>query len=153
MRLFAMNLPMFKRSLFQAGVLACALLIAGCHKAATSPESIGADDTCYFCKSLIAEPAFAAELITTGGSLYKFDDMACLIASTKIIGKENIRSFYVMDDQTKTWLPAEQAQFVHSDKLRTPRGGGYVAFKEATKAQDLASRFQAELLKFGDLVK
>jgi copper chaperone NosL len=148
-----MNLPVFKRAPFQTGLLVWVLIFAGCHKAATSPESIGADDICYFCKSSINEPAFAAELITRSGSLYKFDDVACLIASTKIMGKESIKSFYVMDDQTKTWLPAEQAQFVHSDKLRTPRGGGFIAFKDTSKAQDLASRFQAELLKFDDLLK
>jgi copper chaperone NosL len=142
----------FRKVSLIAGLLVC-LSIAGCHKAATSPENIGADDICYFCKSSITEPAFAAEIITRGGSLYKFDDLACLIASTKIMGKESIQSFYVMDDQTKIWLPAEQARFVHSDKLHTPRGGGYIAFKDLSKAQDLASRFQADLLKFDDLVK
>jgi copper chaperone NosL len=148
-----MDSLVFRKMSLVAGLFFCLLTIAGCHKAATSPENIGADDACYFCKASITEPDFAAEIITKSGSLYKFDDMACLIASAKIIGKENIKSFYVMDDQTKAWLPAEQAQFVHSDKLHTPRGGGFIAFKDALKAQDLASRFQAELLKFNDLIK
>jgi copper chaperone NosL len=148
-----MNSRLFKSIPFPAGLLACVLLISGCHKAANSPEDISANDTCYFCKSAITEPTFAAELITKDGSLYKFDDMACLIASTKVMGKENIKSFYVMDDSSKTWLPADQARYVHSDKLHTPKGGGYIAFKDASKAQDLASRFQAELLNFNDLVK
>jgi copper chaperone NosL len=148
-----MNSRLIRQISFQAGLLACVLMISGCGKPATSPEKIGADDTCYFCKSTITEPDFAAELITKGGSLYKFDDMACLIASTKVIGKENIKSFYVIDDSTKAWAPADQAQFVHSDKLHTPKGGGYIAFKDAAKAQDLASRFQAELLTFNDLFK
>ena len=117
------------------------------------PENISSDDVCYFCKSPITEPEFAAEFLTTGGSVYKFDDMACLIASARVTGKENIKSIYVMDADSKTWAPAEKMQFVRSDKLRTPKNGGLVAFKDASKARDLASRYQADLVKLDDLVK
>jgi copper chaperone NosL len=134
-------------------LFAAALMIVGCQKSPVMPVNVESGDICYFCKSAIAEPEFAAEYLTTSGSVRKFDDIACLIASAKVAGKENIRSFFVMDSLSKTWIPAESALFVRSDKLRTPKSGGLIAFKEAAKAQDLAMRYQAELMKFAGLVK
>jgi copper chaperone NosL len=149
-----MKLMEFKRIGFIVGAfLAFGLIIAGCWKSPVMPEDISSDDICYFCKSPIAEPEFAAEFLTASGSVHKFDDMACLIASARVTGKDNIKSIYVMAADSKTWAPAEQVNFVRSDKLRTPKDGGLIAFKDASKAQDLASRYQAELLKLDDLIK
>jgi copper chaperone NosL len=148
-----MNLIFGKTGLAARAFILCAMLFVGCRKPPVMPVDINSDDSCYFCKSPIAEPEFAAEFLTADGSVYKFDDIACMIASARVEGKKNIKSFYVMDAQSRTWAPAEQAQFVRSDKLRTPKNGGLVAFKDAAKARDLASRYQAELVKFDDLVK
>jgi copper chaperone NosL len=144
----------FKRTgIIAAGLIACALMIAGCRKNPVMPVNISSDDVCDLCKSTIAQPEFAAEFLTRSGSVRKFDDLGCLIASAKAIGKEQIQSFYVMDNKSMTLTPAEQAYFVRSDKIRTPKNGGLIAFKDLSDAQSLASRYQAELAKFSDLVK
>jgi copper chaperone NosL len=149
-----MNMANFKKTgLLSCVFLASLLFSAGCGKTPVMPENIGSDDVCYFCKSPIIEPDFAAEYLTTSGSVYKFDDMACLIGSARVTGKDKIKSIYVMDADAKTWVPAGQVQFVSSDKIRTPKSGGLVAFKYAAKARDLASRYQADLVKLEDLLK
>jgi copper chaperone NosL len=149
-----MNLKEFKRTGFIVGAfLALVLTLAGCRKSPVMPENISSDDACYFCKSPIAEAEFAAEFLTSSGSVHKFDDMACLIASARVTGKDNIQSIYVMAADSKTWASAELVKFVRSDKLRTPKNGGLIAFKDPAKAQDLASRYQAELFKIDDLIK
>jgi copper chaperone NosL len=149
-----MNLKELKRTEFIVGAfLVFVLTLAGCWKSPVMPENINSDDACYFCKSPIAEPEYAAEFLTASGSVHKFDDMVCLIASARVTGKDNIKSIYVMAADLKTWAPAEQVTFVRSDKLRTPKNGGLIAFKDPSKAQDLASRYQAELVKLDDLIK
>jgi copper chaperone NosL len=149
-----MNSTVFmKTGIIAAGLIACVLLIAGCRKPPVMPVGISSDDVCDLCKSTIAQPDFAAEFLTKSGSVRKFDDMACLIASAKAIGKDQIQSFYVMDHKSITLMPAEQAYFVRSDKIQTPKNGGLIAFKDLSEAQNLASRYQAELVKFSDLVK
>ncbi len=149
-----MNLFGFmKIKVVAACISACALMAAGCQKAPVMPVEISSEDECYFCKSKITDPAFAAEFLTNSGSVRKFDDMACLIASAKEIGKENIQSFYVMDNISVTLIPAEHAQFVRSDKIQTPKNEGLVAFKNPSEAQSLAARYHAELVTFNDLVK
>lgn len=136
------------------GLLFCSILIgAACEKAPVKPVNIGPNDVCFYCKSPIADVAFAAEFITKDGFVRKFDDFSCLIANAKKLGKKNIRAFYAMDVLSKTWSPVEQLQFVRSDKIRTPRSGGIVAFQDASKAKGVAARYQAELVRFDDIVK
>jgi hypothetical protein len=149
-----MNATGFKRTgIIAAGMIACVLMIAGCRKPPVMPVNLSPDDVCDLCKSTIAQPEFAAEFLAKSGSVRKFDDMACLIASANAMGKDQIQSFYVMDSKSITWTPVEQAYFVRSDKIRTPKNGGLIAFKDLSEAQSLASRYQAELVKFSDLVK
>jgi copper chaperone NosL len=131
----------------------CIFLAAGCQKAPVGPVNIGSDETCSYCKAPIVDIEFAAEAVARDGSLRKFDDIGCLVASTRSEGKDSLKGAYVMDYQSKTWQTADKAHFVRSDKMRTPKGSGIVAFEKASEAQDLASRYQAELLTFADLVK
>lgn len=129
-------------------------LLAACEKPPVKPSSINTNgDVCFYCKSPIADVRFAAEFVTNDGFVRKFDDIGCLIANARRVGKKNIQAFFAMDVQSKVWLPAEQAHFVRSDKLRTPQKGGIIAFQDLATAQNFASRYQAELVKLEDLVK
>jgi nitrous oxide reductase accessory protein NosL len=129
------------------------LLGAGCENAPVKPVSIGPNDVCFYCKSPITDLAFAAEFITKDGFVRKFDDIGCLVANVRKVGRKNIQAFYVMDALSKTWLSAQEAQFIRSDKIRTPKNGGIIAFRDASKAQQMASRYQAEIIPFEDIVK
>jgi len=137
-------------------LLFCLFLIASaCEKAPVKPVEITTNDICFYCKSPIAEKdmASAVEFITKSGFVRKFDDIACLISDAQKVGKKNIEAFYVKDIVSQKWLPADQLQYVRSDKIKTPRNGGIIAFQDAARAQQVATRYQAELVKFGDLVK
>ena len=142
-----------KKSILCA-LLACTILIfCGCEKAPVKPAGITSNDVCYYCKSPITDVAFAAEFVTSTGFFRKFDDMGCLIASARKVGKKNILAFYAIDAQSKTFFPVDQVQFVRSDKLRTPRNGRIVALQDPTQAKAVAARYQGEIVKFDDLIK
>ncbi len=134
-------------------LLSLVLIGSGCGKTSVKPVDIGANDVCFYCKSPIIDVAYAGEFVTKTGFVRKFDDISCLVANARKVGKKNILAFYVIDVRSKTWFPAEQVQFVRSDKIGTPRNGGIVAFQDAAQAQQIASRYQGELVKFDDLVK
>ena len=138
-----------------AGLLLLVFVSTACEKTPVKPVSIGSNDVCFYCKSPIDEKqiAFAAEFITKDGFVRKFDDIGCLIANARKVGKKNIVAFYAMDYDSKMLLPAEQVQFIRSDKIRTPKNGGIVAFQSAPRAQQVAAQFQAEMAKFDDIVK
>ena len=54
-------------------------------------------DACEFCKMKISDGKFGAELITSKGRIYKFDDMHCMISYHKENLTTNIQSFYIHD--------------------------------------------------------
>jgi nitrous oxide reductase accessory protein NosL len=142
-----------KHKVVVGGLVVFMLVFVGCEKAPVKPANINPNDVCYYCKSPIENVIFAAEFVTKDGFVRKFDDIGCLIANARKIGKKNIVAVYVMDVSTKTWLPGNEAQLVRSDKLLTPKKGGIVAFQDPSKAQSLATRSQGELLKVEDLLK
>jgi hypothetical protein len=142
-----------KRIVGWTGFFLCLFLSAGCKESPVKPANISANDVCYHCRAPIANPAFAAELVTKDGFVRKFDDLACLIANARKIGKKNIKTFFVIDAQSKNWLVAEAAYFVRSEKFRTPQNGGIVAYGDIAQAQALASRYQAQLARFDELLK
>jgi len=148
------------RKLLTGILLICALLIAAaCERAPLKPAGIGPDDTCFYCKSPISSGSdnsqlvAAAEFITKTGFVRKFDDFGCLIANAKKVGKKNIEVFFAIDVESRTWFPAEQLHFIRSDKIRTPKNSGIIAFRDAARAQKVAAQYQAELVKLDDLIE
>ncbi len=135
-------------------VLACTLLfLCGCERTSLKPANISSNDACFYCKAPITDMAFAAEFITKTGFVRKFDDIGCLIANARKVGKKNIEVFYVVDVQSKTFFPAGELQFVRSDKLPTPRNGHIVALKDPSQAKAVVARYQGEVVNFDDLIK
>ncbi len=49
-----------------------ALLLAGCESKARGPVALEGDDACAFCRMVISERRYAAELIDHDGEVYKF---------------------------------------------------------------------------------
>ncbi len=131
-----------------------ALLLLGCQKEPVKPVDLTADDLCSFCRGVIAEKQYAAEFITKDGFVRKFDDISCMIQHARgKVKPQNIEAYYIVDFPTQKWVPAQEAKFVKSDKFKTPKDGGILAFQDPTKAQALATQYQAQLLSFDELMK
>ena len=128
------------------------LFVGACENAPVKPSKITSNDVCFHCKSPISDLTFAAEFVANDGFARKFDDISCLIADAKKLGKKNIRAFYVVDAESKKLFPVEEAQLVRSDKLRTPQNGGIVAFKNPERAREFVARFHAEEIKLDTLL-
>ena len=74
--------------------LLCTLLSCGaCEKAPVKPSNITSNDVCFHCKSPITDVTFAAELVANNGFPRKFDDISCLIADAKKLGKKTYWPF------------------------------------------------------------
>jgi copper chaperone NosL len=130
------------------------LALFGCQKEPLKPVDIGKDELCTSCRSIILEKRYAAEFITKDGFVRKFDDISCMVQHAKSkVKKENIAAFFMVDFPSQQWMAAQEAKCVKSDKFKTPRDGGILAFKDAAKAQALASQYQAQVLSFDDLMK
>jgi copper chaperone NosL len=143
---------------FKYLLLCTFLIIAACAKAPVKPVEFAENDTCFHCKSPIAakDVRFAGEFITSNGFVRKFDDIGCLAANAKKVGKNNIVAFYASDIVSGKLLPAEQLQFVRCDKVATPKKSGIVAFQDPAKADEYIARlkgYNPEKIKPDDLLR
>lgn len=136
-----------------ATMLAISLLI-GCDSRATGPVPIGPDDACASCRMLISERRYAAEMLDTDGTIYKFDDIACMMRFARVHGKNSpsVR-FYVTDYATgRDWMDARQVYFARlRNSSSSPMASGLAAFRTASDAARSMGTRSTHLLSFSDL--
>ncbi len=101
-------------------------------------------DQCDHCQMTITDNKYGAELITSKGRVYKFDDITCLEGyneehSDKTKGSKH----YVSDFESHELIPVEKATFIYGGELRSPMGGNRAAFLDKTKATKIAEKLGA----------
>jgi hypothetical protein len=135
-------------------VLACVLaVLSACQKAEIKPLDVATGDTCYRCRAPITEKHFAAEFITKDGFVRKFDDVSCMSQHATKVGRKNIEAYFVADFPSQKWLKAEEAYFVQSEQISTPKNSGILAFADEGQAKAVAGQYQAKLITLNDLLK
>ena len=150
------NLPVttVSRLLIGGLLILASLALFGCTKEPLKAVDIGKDELCTSCRNMIVDKHYAAEFITRDGFVRKFDDIACMIQHAKTkVKKDSIAAYFAMDFPSSQWVSAQEAKYVRSDKFKTPKDGGILAFKDPARAQALATQYQAQLLTFDELMK
>jgi copper chaperone NosL len=135
------------------GTLSLGQLFAGC-SAAERPPEIRLDRTaCARCGMLVSELAGAAVYRTASGEVRAYDDLGCLLGDLADGVGHDVApaAIWVHDHDTDTPLRASEAAFVRSPALRTPMGGGLVAFADVAAATAFASGSGGEVLRWADL--
>ncbi len=136
-----------------AAFLAISLLV-GCDPKATGPVPIASGDACAFCRMLISERRYSAELLDTDGTVYKFDDIACMMRFAKSHNKNSpaVR-FYVTDYSSgRDWLDARQAYFVRrTGRVSSPMVSGWIAFRSPSAAARATSTGSVAPIRLDEL--
>jgi copper chaperone NosL len=104
-------------------LLAAAVAIAGagCQRR-DGPEPIAFDrESCAYCRMLISDPAFAAQLRTEAGEVLDFDDPGCLMRYRQEHAPR-ARAVWYHHLREQRWLREAEAGFV--PVARTPMGWG-----------------------------
>lgn len=104
----------------------------------TRPEPLKVGkDVCSFCKMPVADTKFGAELITSKGRIYKYDDVICMINwlrkddNNKIIVSRKLIAIYNNNGEL---IDVENAVMVMNDKIRSPMNSGIAGFKTSDEA-------------------
>ena len=107
---------------------------------------------CSFCKMAISEKRYAAELVDREGNLFKFDDIGCMARFARDRNLEGkAAAYFVVDYEQRDWLSGEQANYVKSEAIHSPMGGGLIAFRDRTRAEEYAPKVKGQVLTFEDL--
>ena len=107
----------------RAAIVAIALLLAlaGC-RPAEGPVPIAFDRTpCAHCRMVVSDPAFAAQLQTSDGEVFDFDDPGCLLRFREERAPE-VRALFFHHLREDRWIPGGSVAFVRAE--RTPMGYG-----------------------------
>jgi copper chaperone NosL len=129
-----------------------ALSLGACRQAPPQPVEILPEDVCARCKMAISEPRYSSEFLTKDEAAYKFDDIACMLSGIRERqARGDVTAVFVVDYQTRRWVNAQDAFFVRSQSLKTPMGGGIVAFQDKSRADAAALQFHGEPLRFADI--
>ena len=110
------------------------VLAGACAGRATVPPAIVLDrSACSRCGMLISEKAYAAAIRFPDGHDQVFDDIGCLVAAVR--EKPAAGSHYWFHDGVSgEWLTDVAPVFAVSSQLRTPMGGGIVAYGDPVTA-------------------
>lgn len=102
-------------------------------------------DECAHCRMSVDDLRFAGQLVSRTGQTWTFDSIECLaafVAGPDAPGPDAVRSVWVMSfDEPGAWLSADQADFLHSDGIRSPMGVGLAAFRSASRAEGAQTAF------------
>jgi copper chaperone NosL len=124
------------------GVVGLAAVVGGC--APTGPVAFHYDtDACDHCRMAIAEPAFAAQLLTATGKVHRFDDPGCLLQFLKggAVAAGDVRGIWFNDHaHAGQFVAAADAVILRSPRLGAPMNGGLAAFAARADAIALQER-------------
>jgi copper chaperone NosL len=123
------------------------LTAAGCAGQADGPPGIVVDSSaCSHCGMLISERAYAAAYRAAGADARVFDDIGCLIAAARKDTSSDLR-FWFHDARDSAWIDGRTATFVASSEIRTPMGGGIVAYRDPEAAGEAARTHRGEVVR------
>lgn len=130
------------RSIVTAAAL---LLAASCGATADGPPPIAVDRTpCSRCGMLISELLYAAAYQVPGEAARVFDDLGCLREAARAERVEP--RVWVRDVQSGEWIDGSQARFISAPTIRTPMGGGILAYGNAADAERAAVKYRASVV-------
>ena len=93
---------------------------------------------------LISEPRYAAAYQVAGAAPRVFDDIGCLLQNLPAeAGSHTDVTFWFQGDHGG-WIDGADATFVASPEIRTPMGGGIIAFRDGAAADRAAAAHRGE---------
>lgn len=127
-------------------------VIAGCSKK-QQPISYGQDE-CEFCKMIVMDERYGAELVTGTGKIYFFDSIECLVGylDNQKIRKGDYTSIWVGNfANPKNIIDAENAIYLKNDELRSPMGLNVLAVETDKQFEELLNKHGGKKLKYDEL--
>lgn len=111
------------------------------------------DSVCIECNMIISDARFATATIVLDARGRRlallFDDFNCMVNHAEGSGSDmEIVERWVRDHTTGDWVRAEDAHFVHAQRLRTPMASHTAAFIRNEDALKLARDLDGEVMDF-----
>lgn len=131
-----------------------ASMLTGC---SSGPQAIkvGTDD-CAFCKMKISDNRFGAEIVTTKGKVYKFDDAHCILSFIKsaAVPKKDLGTIYFTTfNAPHDLLKVDQVSFLQSPSFKSPMNGNIAAFSSEEQLVSVLPEFKGSRITWEEMLK
>ena len=126
--------------------------LAGCGPSGGPPAPVAyGRQACDHCHMTIAEPRYAAQLVTRTGKVYAFDEPGCLALFYReaAVPRDDVAGLWVNDflDPTRR-LHADSAVYIRTGRLHTPMGSGLAAVRPGAEADSLQRMTGGDVLSW-----
>lgn len=132
------------------------LVLTAASACSPQPQPIAwGEDVGDFCRMVIVDQRYGAELVTNRGRVYKFDSVECLAGFLLAMDDTGaVHSLWVTPFQSPgDLIRIEDAIFLHSATLKSPMGANLTAFRtDAITPEGLVSSFGGEVLDWAGVL-
>lgn len=111
-------------------------------------------DGCHTCKMTLMDSKFGAEIVTSKGKIYKFDDVNCLLTfyNGGQVSTEEMKEILIVDfSKPEKLIDARNALYVKSESIKSPMAGNVAAFESNDDLEKLNADWKGILLTWGEL--
>lgn len=133
------------------------LIILTLTSCGSKPEPINyGHDECEFCRMLVTDNKYGAELVTDKGKIYKFDSIECMIEFSLVkntLGDTNNKLLITDFNNPGNLVDARNSFYVKNDKFRSPMGLNVTAFNNGEQAQKFISENGGEKLSWIEVIE
>jgi copper chaperone NosL len=141
-----------KKAVAIAITLFLGLHLAGC-KVEPEPLQYGKDG-CHHCKMTLMDKKFGAEILTTKGKIYKFDDVNCMLNfyNSGAVYPEDILTVLIVDfSNPEKLIDARNALYVKSDAIKSPMASTVAAFESNDDLEKMNADWNGIQMSWGEL--
>ena len=136
-----------------AAAMLLSLVLASC---SVNPTPIQySKDACYHCKMTLMDRKFGAEVVTSKGKVYIFDDVGCLVTflQTDEVKKENIAHCLITDFATPGVLvDASTAFYLQADAVSSPMASNLAAFARRSDLDTFDNIWHGNILTWEQVI-
>jgi len=129
--------------------LALALMIVALAPARASAAVIEGHRACDYCRMLLEDPRFGAEVTLGSGAKKIYDAVECMAAAvlTDSVAVGDVRAISLTDHAlAKAPVPIDRAVFLHCPELTSPMGLSLLAFRSRADADTTCPARRATVL-------
>jgi len=109
-------------------------------------------DECEFCRMLITDNKYGAELVTEKGKIYKFDSIECLVEFSLLkntLGDTNNKLLVTDFYNPGKLINCRESFYVKNDSFRSPMGLNVTAFADNSMMMKFAAENGGEQAELG----
>lgn len=129
------------------------LLLISC---SAEPEPLQYNkDACHTCKMTLVDKKFGAEVVTSKGKVYKFDDANCMInfLNEGTVDFRDVAYKLIIDySQPEKLIAAGEAFYLKSDTIHSPMNSRIAAFESYATLEKYKKKWNAIYMSWGELI-